>query len=156
MARRFSRTGLANLANQPRVARAIEHADHEIFDAARQGTRNALQVVRDRRVEEDGVLGVWPDHQLLHVQVGRVQQAALIRRGEHGQGIGLTRAAQVGSFQRIDGDVDPRHRPSIGRPVVGVSPPHLLADVERQERHHQREAGEADAAGDGGRKNVPS
>ena len=46
------------------------------------------------------------DDELLHVEVGRVQQAAVLRRGEHGDGVGRAGRAEVGAFERIDGDVD--------------------------------------------------
>ncbi len=35
-----------------------------------------------------------------------MQQPAALRRGEHGDGVGLAGRAQVRAFERIDGDVD--------------------------------------------------
>ena len=78
----------------------------------------------DRRFQIDHALAGRADHDLLHVAVGSVQQAALLRRGQHGDGARRAGGAKVGAFQRIDGDVDrgiARRRRCL---------PDLLADVE--------------------------
>src|SRR5207247_2747694 len=46
------------------------------------------------------------DDDLVHVNVGRVQQAALFRRRQHGDGVRRAGRAEVRPFERIDGDVD--------------------------------------------------
>ena len=76
------------------------------------------------RVEVDRALRRRPDDDLLHVAVGRVQEAALVGGGEHGDRVRLAGRAEVGALERIDGDVD------LG--IVGHLPPDLLADEQHR------------------------
>ena len=67
------------------------------------------------------------DHDLVHVDVGGVEQAALFGRGEHGDGASRTGGAEVGPFQRVDGDVD------LGIDLaLGPAASQRLADVEHR------------------------
>ena len=76
------------------------------------------------------MLRVAADDQLLHVEVGGVQQAPFVRRGEHGQRVVIARAAQIRAFERIDRDIHLRQRPVL--PAVGAPLPHLLADIQHR------------------------
>jgi hypothetical protein len=67
---------------------------------------NRAQVEAHRRVEIDDVARARADDELLHVDVGRMQQAALLGRREHRKRVGRAGRAQVRAFERIDGDVD--------------------------------------------------
>ena len=46
------------------------------------------------------------DGDLVHVHVGRVQQAAALRHGEHGERVRHRLGADGRALERIDGDVD--------------------------------------------------
>ena len=56
------------------------------------------------------VLRAWTYDQLLHVQVGGVQEAAGRGRRKHRDGIRRAGRAQIRAFEWIDGDVDLRQR----------------------------------------------
>ena len=60
-----------------------------------------------------------------------MQQAALLRRGEHGDGIRRAGRAEVRPFERIDRDVDLRER-AAGRAAHRVRQADLLADVQHR------------------------
>ena len=98
--------GGADVGDQLLVPLAIEHDDDEVVDVAAEALGDRLQVRLDRRVEVDDVARRRPDDDLLHVAVGRVQQAALVRRRQHGDGARRAGGAEVGALERIDGDVD--------------------------------------------------
>ena len=87
------------------VPRPVEDDDHQIFNAPVQYLGNHIQVVRHRRLEIDHALAGGPDDDLLHVAVGRVQQASLLRGGQHRNGAGRPCGAQVCTFQRIDRNI---------------------------------------------------
>ena len=76
-----------------------------VFDVAVEPLGNGAQIVRDRRVQLDRALARRPHDNFLHVQVGRVQQSASLAGRQHHDGVRLAGGAEVGSFQRIDGDI---------------------------------------------------
>ena len=90
------------------VTRPVEHDDDEIVDVAAEAPGDRLQVVRTGASRLTWSFDARPDDELLHVEVGRVQQAALLGRGQHGDGIRRAGRAEVRAFERIDGDVDLR------------------------------------------------
>jgi hypothetical protein len=53
-----------------------------------------------------GIAGA--DRELVHVDVGRVEQAAFLGAGEHGERVGAGLGGDGGAFQRIERDVDLR------------------------------------------------
>ena len=110
---------LPDVGDEPLMARAVEHDDDEVVDLAVQGLGDGLEVVLDRRVEVDLPPGRRPDDDLVHVDVGRVQQAALLGGRDDGDGVGSAGGAQVGALEGVDRDVD--RRPALA---------HLLPDVE--------------------------
>ena len=88
------------------------------------------QVLAHRRVDVDEVLGAGADDQLLHVEIGRVQQAAFVGRGQHRDGIGRAGGAQVRALERIDGDVDLVVGAALAVALAGQAD--LLADEEHR------------------------
>src|SRR5262249_22988687 len=90
--------------------------------------RNRLEVVFDRRVEVNMPFGGGADDELLHVQIGRVQQAALLGAGHHGNRVRRARGAEVRAFERVYGDVNFRERLRPGNTFF-VPQAHFLADV---------------------------
>src|SRR5207247_5671534 len=114
--------GLADVGDQLLVARAVEDDDDQVLDVAPERAGDRFQVRLDRRVDVDRPLGRRPDDDLLHVAVGRVQEAALVGGGEDGDRVVGAGGAEVRPLERIDGDVDLH--------VIGAAAPDLLADEE--------------------------
>ena len=79
----------------------------------------------DGRIEIDGVFARRTDDNFVHVAVGRVQQAAALRRRQHSDRSRRARGAQIGAFQRIDRDIDLGNFGAVGK--LGAN---FLADVE--------------------------
>ena len=86
---------------------AVEDHDGEV---ARPRARRPWRVLR--RFSATGASmwtlprAVGPTIDLLHVDVGRVEQAAALGGGEHRDGVRRAGGAEVGALERIDGDVD--------------------------------------------------
>ena len=69
--------------------------------------REVDDVVGGRRVEIDDTLRIaGPDRDLLHINVGRIEQRAAFRHRHRGDGARHVLGAQGRAFERIDGDVD--------------------------------------------------
>ena len=80
-------------------------------DLALLGLGEVAQVLADRCVEIDHAVGqAAADGDLVHVDVGRVQEVAVLGQRHHGQRVGPALGGDRGAFQRIDGDVDRRAR----------------------------------------------
>ena len=80
--------------------------------------------IHGRRVAQldDARRQAGADGDLVHVGVGRVEEAAMRRHGDAGDGVGPALGADRGALERIEGDVD------LG-PAAGAD---LLADVEHR------------------------
>ena len=124
--------GRADVVDELLVARPVEHDDDQILDAAAQTAGDGLQVLVHRRVEADVILRARTDDQLLHVEIGRVQQAAAVRRRQHGDRVRRTGRAQVGALERIDGDIDLRIVLRRRAAAHRVRRADLLADVQHR------------------------
>ncbi len=123
-----ARAGRADIVDQLLVPRPIEHDDDQVLDVALEAAGDRAQVVGYRRVQADGVLGARPHDQLLHVQVGRMEQAAALGRGQHRDRV-RGAAWRTGWCPPAD---RPRCRPAAGAPLGAVAAgrgPDLLADV---------------------------
>src|SRR5579864_404617 len=120
-----ARAGLANVGDELLVAWTIEDDDDEVIHTALEAACDVLQVVRDGGVEIDGMLAGWADDDFVHVAIGRVEQATLFGSGQHGDGAGSARSAEISAFEGIDGDVDFGDLAAVGK--CGAD---LLADVE--------------------------
>jgi len=125
-----ARAGGADVGDELLVPRPVEHDHRQFVDLAAERARDGAQVLAHRGIQIDQVLGARPDDQLLHVEVGRMQQAALVRGCEHGDRVGGAGGAQVRAFERIDGDIDLVEL----APSPGVLPRQadLLADEEHR------------------------
>src|SRR5688500_1202990 len=119
----------SDLFNQLLVARPVEDADHQVADAASERLRNRTQVEADGCVQIDDLAGARAHDQLLHVYVGRVQEAAPFRGGQHGKRVGRAGRAQVRAFEWIDRDVHLRVGAAV--PFV-VREANLLADEQHR------------------------
>ena len=114
--------GLSDVGDQLLVAGAIEHDHHEVVHVAVEGPGDGLQVVRHRRQDVHPPAGGARHHQLLHVDVGRVEQSPPLGRGQDRDRTRGTGRAEVRALEGVDGDVH-------GGPAPGA---HLLADVEHR------------------------
>ncbi len=71
------------------------------------GLGEVADVLAGRRVEIDHALRIaGTDRDLVHIDVGRVQQRAVLGHGQGGDGARHVLGAQRRAFERIDGDVD--------------------------------------------------
>ena len=116
--------GLAHRGDEVGVARAVEDERGDLggLDALRLGER--ADILLRRRVEIDHARRVaGSDRDLLHVDVGRVEQRAAFRHRHGGDRAGHVLGAQRGAFERIDGDVD------LGTAAAAAD---LLADEEHR------------------------
>ena len=112
------------------MPRAVEDDHDQILDVTAERPCDGPQVVLDGRVQIHGMFGRGADHELLHVEIGRVQQPALLRRREHGDRVRGAHGAEVRPLERIDGDV---YCWIAAVAVLGmVSKAHLLADVQHR------------------------
>src|SRR3546814_1674796 len=98
----------AKVSNQCLGTRPIEHADDELAGIHPLFTRNGLHSFPDRLVEVDDARRIARPHcQLVHVNVGRVQQASFLGNRQHRQRIGASLRSDGRALQRIERDVDP-------------------------------------------------
>src|SRR6185369_9484806 len=123
----YAGPGRAYIVDQLFMPRTIQHNNYEVVDIAIQALGDVLQVVSYRRIKLDRTLARRPHHDLVHVTVRRVEQAASFRCREHSDGPGRPGGAQVRAFQRIHRDVDFRYGHAIGK---GCS--NSFADVEHR------------------------
>src|SRR4051794_39924472 len=102
------------------MARAVEYADEQLGKLGTLGLGEVAQVVFDRFIKIDDVVRqVTADRDLVHVDIGRVEEAAFFRHGDHGQGVGAAGRGDGGAFQRTERDID-----------LGTAGADLLTDVE--------------------------
>ncbi len=99
-------------------------------DLSTQAAGNRAQVLAHRRIEVNQVLRHRPHDQFLHVEVGGVQQPALLGGRQHGNGVGRAGRTQVGALERIDGNVDLVEDPAAIRLLLREAD--FLADVEHR------------------------
>ena len=86
-------------------------------------TRDGRQVFGGREPDvDDAVANCWADRDLLHVRVGRVQEAAVLRHGNDSHRVARAAGGQVRALEWVDGNVD--------RGCVCGSVAYLLTDVE--------------------------
>ena len=109
------------------MARAIENAGHDLVDRHALGLGKRVQIFSRRCIEIDDAFGIArADGDLVHVHVGRVEQAALLGDREHRQRVRHRLRADGRAFERIDRDID------FGA-LAGAD---LLADVEHRRLVH--------------------
>ncbi len=90
------------------MTRPVEHAydDFMRFDAL--GRRHRRDIVADGPVQVDDAFGIAGTHgQLVHIDVGRIEQPAFLRDGQHGQCIRPGLGGDGGALQRVERNVDP-------------------------------------------------
>ena len=103
------RAGLAHAGDQVGVARPVEDQRGDLGRLHALGLGEIADVLFGRRVEIDDALRIaGADRDLVHVDVGRVQQRAALGHGHGGDRARHVLGAQRRAFERIDRDVDLR------------------------------------------------
>ena len=98
-----SRTSLHRLL----VARAVEHDDDDVADAAALALGDQLQGLGQGAVEVEQVGDLLAAGDLFHVDAGAgVEHRAALGEGDHREGAGHAEGAEPGPLERVDGDVD--------------------------------------------------
>src|SRR5581483_7589937 len=122
-----ARAGFADLRDEIVMTLAIEYDDGQFVDVALECFGELAEVFGDGLLEIDILRGRGTDDELVHVDIGCVQQAALFGSGEDGDRSRRTGRAEVRAFERIDGDIDFRIDLAF-RPAASQR----LADVEHR------------------------
>ena len=119
-----ARAGGAHLGDQLGVARPVEDADDQVGDLARSSRCARFARFVGRLVVEidDAVGQPAADRDLVHVDVGRVEEAAVLGHRDDRQRVGAALGGDRRAFQRIERDVDLRALPGAD----------LLADIEHR------------------------
>ena len=113
----------AHLGDERGVARPLEDDGREILDVDALLARDRREVLGGAAADvDDARADVRAHGDLLHVRVGRVQEAPVLGHGDDGQRPRRAARAEVRALERVDGDVDGGR---VGRAVA-----HLFADVE--------------------------
>ena len=101
-------TDRAQLGDHRGVARAIEHAGNDLVGLDALGGGETVDVVGRRLGQVDRARGVTrPDRDLVHVDVGGVEQPALLGNRQHRERVGAGLGGDRRSFERVERDVDP-------------------------------------------------
>ena len=105
----YRRARGAHALNDIGVAQAIEHQYRDRGSVDALGLGQAVDIVGRRRIKLDHAFGkARTDGDLLHVDVGRMEQRAAIRHRHGRDRARHVLGAQRRALQRIDGDVDLR------------------------------------------------
>ena len=95
------------LGNQLGMARTIKHADIDVGRLHALGSGHRHDVLGRGLGEIDDALGIArANRELVHIDVGRVQEAALFRRRQHGERVRPGLGGNRGALERIKRDVD--------------------------------------------------
>ena len=97
----------AHFFDQAGMARPVEDAGGDLRNRHALGLGQVTDVFHRRRIDiDDAVRIAGADGDLFHVDIGRVEQAALFGDRDDGQRIGQVLGADRGAFKRIERDVD--------------------------------------------------
>jgi hypothetical protein len=98
-------TGSTDLSNQTLVACPVHADDDQLVDPEPQALRQDLQVFSGGVADVNLALGRRGSRQLVHVEVGSVEQAPSLAGGQNGHGTVLGVGAEIGSLAGIDGKI---------------------------------------------------
>ena len=89
------------------MARAIEHADDDVRRCNAFGFGHCLHVLGRGLGKIDDPVGIaGSNRQLVHINVGRIEQATFRSRCKHGQGVRARFCGDGGAFERVERDID--------------------------------------------------
>src|SRR5207344_1872682 len=95
--------------DQPFVAGPVEDADDDVGWQHALGGGDRLHIVGRALPEIDHPFRkAGADGELVHIDIGRVQQAAFFGNGEDGERVGPGLGGDGGALQRVERDVDLR------------------------------------------------
>src|ERR1700752_1625277 len=92
------------------MSRAVEHNHRQIFDIASETPRNVLQVVFHRGINVDDPARRWPNYNLVHVDIGCIQQTTPFGGSQNCNRVVGAKRAEVRALERIDGYINLRTR----------------------------------------------
>ncbi|SBS70173.1 hypothetical protein MIPYR_10326 [uncultured Microbacterium sp.] len=111
--------GLADLVDERRVPRAIEHRHHELVDGLVERLREPADVLPDRQADVDDAHACRAGHELVHVEHRRrVEHRPAVGHGDDRERVVAALGGQRGPVDRVDGDV--ALRPASGTDVLAV------------------------------------
>ena len=84
---------------------AIEDAHCQIFDVPTKPAGNVLQVIFHWRINIDDAAARWPNYNLVHVDIGGIEQAVAFGSRQDGDRIVGSQGTEIGALQRIDSNV---------------------------------------------------
>src|SRR5258708_20429920 len=87
------------------MARTVEDDDDQILNVAVEPLGDGFEIVGDGGIEVDRTLAGRTNYNFFHVQIGNVQQSALLTRGQNGDGPGGPSSAKLSALERLYGDV---------------------------------------------------
>ena len=109
----------------------IQRADHQIANLAFLGARQFAEIFLRLRIQiHNAFRQARPDCELVHVNIGRMQKAALFRECHSRNRIRPALGGDGGTLQRVNGDI--HFRPAAG---LGVKPD-FFADIEHRRLIH--------------------
>ena len=111
--------GGANLSDQILVASAVHHHDHQIGNGNAEALAEDVDVLSGALADVHLAFGGRRSSQLLHVEVGRVEQTTGLRSGQNSHRTALAVGAEVGALTRVDSKVN----------AGACAAAHFLADV---------------------------
>jgi len=102
-------TDRTDLGDQPGVARPVEDADGQIADLDAPGTRQFLEVAFRALVDVDDIRRQLGAHgQLVHIDVGRIEEAAVAGDRHDRQRVGFATGNGGAALERHDRDIHGR------------------------------------------------
>ena len=114
--------GGTDLSDQILVAGAVHHHDHQFVLGHAEALAEDVNVFGGRLADVHLAFGSRRGRQLLHVEVGGVEEATAVGGGEYGHRATLAVSAQVGALAGIHGEVHTRARAAA----------HLFTDVKHR------------------------
>src|SRR6185503_18007476 len=88
------------------MTRTVQHDHGQVFDIASQPARDVFQIVFHRSIDIDNAARRRANHDLVHVNIRRVQQTTAFCSGEYGDRVVGAESAEVCAFERVDRNVD--------------------------------------------------
>ena len=135
-----ARPGLAHVGDEFGMARPVQDAGDQVEDVAFLRLGQVFEVLARLLVQIDQLVGkTASDRDLVHIDVGRVEETALRPHRDHGQRILAALGGDRRPFQRVEGDIELRTLPGAdlladeqhGRLVpLALADHHRAVDVE--------------------------
>ena len=101
-------TGGTDLSDQVLVTCAIHHHDIQLVGGETEAFAKDIDIFSCRFADVHLALGSWRSSQLLHVEVGGVEQTTTVGSCENSHGTALVKSTKVGAFARVNGEINAR------------------------------------------------